>query len=72
MLAGLLGIIGGINSYGIILNLTQSFSISIGMRERPGNIIVKDIKGMLLLRPKLLKPKVSNENLLKIKKLTLI
>ena len=42
------------------------------MRERPGNIIVKDIKGILPLRPKLLKPKVSNKNLLRIEKLILI
>ena len=50
---------------------SKSF-ISIKMRERLNNIIVKDIKGILLLRPKLLKPKVSNKSLLKIKKFTLI
>ena len=42
------------------------------MREHLGNIIVKNIKGILLLRPRLLKPKVSNKSLLKIKKFTLI
>ena len=42
------------------------------MRESLGNIVVKDIKGLLLLRPRLLKLKVSNRNLLKIEKLTLI
>ena len=42
------------------------------MRERLGNIIVKDIKGILPFRPKLLKPKVSNGSLLRIEKLTLI
>ena len=34
--------------------LFRSFSISIRIRERLGNIIVKDIKGMLPLRPRLL------------------
>ena len=42
------------------------------MRERLGNIIVKNIKGILPLRPRLLKPKVNNKSLLKIEKLTLI
>ena len=54
LLASLLGIIGGIDSYSIILNLTQLFSISTRIRERPGNIVVKDIKGTPLLRPGLL------------------
>ena len=54
LLASLLGIIGGIDSYSIILNLTQLFSISTRIRERLGNIVVKDIKGMPLLRPRLL------------------
>ena len=71
-MAGLLGIIGSINSYNIILNLTQSFSISTGMRERLGNIIIKNIKGILPLRPRLLKPKVSNKSLLRIEKFILI
>ena len=35
-------------------NLTQLFSISTRIRERLGDIIVKDIKRMLLLRPRLL------------------
>ena len=54
LLASLLGIIGGIDSYSIILNLTQLFSISTRIRERLGNIIVKNIKGTPLLRPRLL------------------
>ena len=69
-LASLLGIIGSIDSRGIVLNLTKLFSIS--ARESLGNIVVKDIKGLLLLRPRLLKLKVSNRNLLRIEKLTLI
>ena len=55
LLASLLGIIGNINSYSIVLNLTQLFSISTEIRECPGNIVVKDIKGTPLLRPRLLK-----------------
>ena len=39
---------------GIVLNSTKLFSISTRIRERPGNIIVKDIKGTPLLRPRLL------------------
>ena len=54
LLASLLGIIRSIDGCGIVLNLTQLFSISTRIRERPGDIIVKDIKGMLLLRPGLL------------------
>ena len=54
LLASLLGIIYGIDSYSIVLNLTQLFSISTRIRERLCNIIVKDIKGILLLRPRLL------------------
>ena len=68
LLAGLLEIVGNIDSYNIILNLTQSFSISTGMREYLGNIIVKNIKDILPLRPRLLKPKVNNKSLLRIKK----
>ena len=68
----MLGIVSSIDSYNIILNLTQLFSISIKIKECLGNIIVKDIKGILPLRPRLLKLKVSNKNLLKIKKLTLM
>ena len=55
LLASLLGIIGNINSYSIVLNSTQSFSISARMRECLGNIIVKDIEGTPPLRPRLLK-----------------
>ena len=42
------------------------------MRESLGDIVVKDIKGLLLLRPKLLKLKINNRNLLRIKKFILI
>ena len=54
LLASLLGIIGGIDSCSIILNSTQSLSISTRIRKRPGDIVVKDIKGIPLLRPGLL------------------
>ena len=60
MLASLLGIIGYINGCGIVLNLTKLFSIYARIRESLGDIVVKDIKGMSLLRPRLLKLKVSN------------
>src|SRR3984885_8548751 len=69
LLASLLGIIGSVDGRGIVSNLTKLFSI--GARESPGNVVVKDIKGLLPLRPRLLKLKVSNGNLLKIEKLTL-
>ena len=72
LLASLLGVIGSINSYSIILNATQLFSISIRIRKSLGNIVVKDIKSILLLRPRLLKLQVSNKKLLKIGKFTLI
>ena len=72
LLASLLGIIGSIDSRSIVLNLTKLFSIYARIRESLGNIVVKDIKGTLLLRPRLLKLKVSNRNLLRIEKLTLI
>ena len=68
----MLGIIGSINSYGIVLNLTKLFSIYTRIRESLGNIVVKNIKGTSPLRPRLLKLKVSNRNLLRIEKLTLI
>ena len=55
LLASLLEIMGNVDSYSIVLNLTQSFSISTETRECLGNIVVKDIKGMPLLRPRLLK-----------------
>ena len=71
LLASLLGIIGGVDSCGIILNLTKLFSICAKIRESLGDVVVKNIKGMLLLRPRLLKLKVNNRNLLKIEKLTL-
>jgi len=53
LLAGLLGIIGGVNSCGIVSNSTQTFSISVRIKESPGDIVVKDIKGLLPLRPRL-------------------
>ena len=71
MLASLLGIIGSINGRGIVLNLTKLFSIYARIRESPGDVVVKDIKGTLPLRPRLLKLKVSNGNLLRIEKPTL-
>ena len=43
-------------------------SISTRIRERLGDIIVKDVKGILLLGPRLLKSKVSNRSLLRIEK----
>ena len=55
LLVSLLRVIGGINSRGVILNLTQPLSISTRIKESPGNIVIKDIKGILLLRPRLLK-----------------
>ena len=55
LLASLLGIIGNKDSYSIVLNLTQSFNISAGMRECLSNIVVKNIKGIPLLRLRLLK-----------------
>ena len=70
LLASLLGIIGSVDSRGIVLNLIKLFSI--GARESPGNIVVKDIKKSSPLRPRLLKLKVSNGNLLRIEKLTLM
>src|SRR3984957_7548151 len=70
LLASLLGIIGSVDGYSIVLNLTKLFSIS--ARESLGDIVVKDIKGLSLLRPRLLKLKVSNGNLLRIEKLTLM
>ena len=55
LLAGLLGIMGGVDSYSVILNSTKLFSICARIRESPGNIVVKDIKGTSPLRPRLLK-----------------
>ena len=72
LLASLLGIIGSVDSRGIVLNLTKLFSIYARIRESLGNVVVKNIKGTSLLRPRLLKLKVSNRNLLRIEKLTLI
>src|SRR3984957_8212697 len=72
LLASLLGIIGSINGHSIVLNLTKLFSIYVRIRESLGDIVVKDIKETSPLRPRLLKLKVSNGNLLRIEKLTLI
>ena len=55
LLASLLRIIGNIDSYSIVLNLTQLFSISAGIRECLGNIVVKNIKSTPPLKPRLLK-----------------
>src|ERR1700733_9242583 len=71
LLTSLLGIIGSINGYSIVLNLTKLFSICAKIRESLGDVVVKDIKETSLLRPRLLKLKVSNRNLLRIEKLTL-
>src|ERR1700722_16721983 len=71
LLASLLGIIGSINGRGIVSNLTKLFSICARIRKSLGNVVVKNIKETLLLRPRLLKLKVSNKNLLRIEKLTL-
>ena len=51
----MLRVIGGINGCGIILNLTQLLRISTRVRKSLSNVVVKDIKGMLPLRPRLLK-----------------
>ena len=72
LLASLLEIIGSIDGRGIVLNLTKLFNIYTRIRKSPGNIVVKDIKETLLLRPRPLKLKVSNGNLLRIERLTLI
>ena len=69
LLVSLLRVIGGINGCGIILNLTQLFRISIRVKESLGDIVVKDIKDTLLLRPRLLKSlKAYNKKLFKKKK----
>ena len=71
LLVSLLGIVSSIDSYSIIINLTQLFQIS--TKNGLGNIVVKNIKETLLLRLRLLKSlKACNRNYLKIKKLTLI
>ena len=73
LLVSLLGIISSVNGRSIVLNSTKSFSISTRIRESPGNIVVKDIKGTPLFRPRLLKSlKACNGNYLKIGKLTLM
>jgi len=71
-LASLLGITGSINSRSAVLNSAKLFSIYTKIKESLGDIVVKDIKETSLLRPRLLKLKVNNRNLLIIEKLTLI
>jgi len=71
LLASLLGIIGSVDGRSIVLNSTKLFSVYARIRESLGDVVVKDIKGMSPLRPRLLKLKVSNGNLLRIEKLTL-
>jgi len=62
---------GSVDGRSIVLNSAKLFSICAGIRESPGDVVVKDIKGTSPLRPRLLKLKVSNGNLLRIEKLTL-
>ena len=71
-MASLLGITGSINSRSAVLNSAKLFSIYTKIKESLGDIVVKDIKETSLLRPRLLKLKVNNRNLLIIEKLTLI
>ncbi len=54
LLVSLLKVIGGIDSRGVISNLTQLLRISAGVRESLGDIVIKDIKGTPPLRPRLL------------------
>ena len=72
LLASFLRVIASIDSRGIVLNLTKLFSISAKIRKSLGDIVVKNVKWSSLLRPRLLKLKVSNRNLLRVEKLTLI
>ena len=53
LLVGLLGIVGYINGHNIIINPTQLVWIS--AKKGLSNVIIKDIKRMLLLRLRLLK-----------------
>ena len=64
----MLEIIGSVNGHSIVLNSAKLFSIYARIRESPGDIVVKDIKETSPLRPRLLKLKVSNRNLLRIEK----
>ena len=69
LLVSLLRVIGSIDSCGIISNSTQSLRINTKVRESPNNIVVKDIKGTPLLRPRLLKSlKACNRKLSKNRK----
>ena len=68
----MLGVIGSIDSHSIVSNLTKSFSINTRIKKSLGDVVVKNIKKSLLFRPRLLKLKVSNRNLLRIEKLILI
>ena len=60
LLASLLGIIGSIDNRSIVLSLIKLFSICAKIKKSLSDIVFKDIKGTLLLRPRLLKLKVSN------------
>ena len=63
---------GGINDCGIVLNLTQSLSISIRVKKSLSNVVVKDIESTPPLRLRLLKKFKSLQwNYLKIGKLIL-
>ena len=53
LLVNLLGIVSGVNSYGIVMNLIQLFWISAGKGQ--SDVIVKDIEKTPLFRPRLLK-----------------
>ena len=69
LLVSLLRVMGGIDGCGIISNLTQLFRISTRVKESLSNIVVKDIKGTPLFRPRLLKSlKAYNRKLSKNKK----
>ena len=69
LLVSLLKVIGSIDGCGIILNLTQLLKINTKVKESLGDIVVKNIKSILLFRPKLLKSlKAYNRKLSKNKK----
>ena len=63
LLVSLLEIINSINSYSIILNLTQSLRISTGGRESLSNIVVKNIKDLNIYNRKLFKDKKTYFNI---------
>ena len=59
---------GSIDGYSIVSNLTKLFSICARIRKSLGDIVVKNIKSIPLLRSRLLKLKVSNRKLSKNRK----